>query len=321
MQPDAPIATVIGASGFVGRYVCQVLAKRGWRLRGACRRPNEAGFIRPYGVVGQVEPVQANVRDRDSLARAIQGAEAVVYSVGVLFNSGKNTFRTTQAEGPRLAAEVAKEAGVKRFVLISAIADPATGAEYAKTKAEGEAAVLEYFPDAVILRPSVVFGPEDGFFNRFASMARLSPAIPIVSGATKFQPVYVQDVAEAAAKAVVGEAAPGVYELGGPNVYTFRDLIRLTLSTVRRKRLIIDLPVPIARIQGAVLKYLPEPPITDDQVKLLGADNVVSEGAKSFADLGIEPEAPEGIIDSYLVRFRPRGQYDEMIEAAKSRQS
>ncbi|MEM9781821.1 MAG: complex I NDUFA9 subunit family protein [Pseudomonadota bacterium] len=321
LASDAPIVTIIGGSGFVGRYIARAMAKRGWRVRAACRRPNEAGFLRTYGVVGQVEPVLANVRDKPSLERAVEAADAVVYSVGVLFNAGKNTFQTTQADGPRLAAEAAKAAGVKRFVLISAIADVATGAEYARTKAEGEAAVLEHYPDAVILRPSIVFGPEDAFFNRFAGMARFSPAIPVVSGKTEFQPVYVDDVAEAAALALEGKAAPGVYELGGPNTYSFRDLVKLTLDTIRRKRLIVDLPVPIARLQGKVLQLLPEPPITEDQVKLLARDNVVSPDAKTLVDLGITPEAPEGIIEGYLVRFRPRGQYEDMIEAARSRQS
>ncbi|MEM6488500.1 MAG: complex I NDUFA9 subunit family protein [Pseudomonadota bacterium] len=321
MKPEAPIVTIVGGSGFVGRYIAQAMARRGWRVRVACRRPNEAMFVRPYGVVGQVEPVQANVRDRESLARVVAGSDAVVYSVGVLFNAGKNTFQATQADGPRLTADVAAEAGVARFVLISAIADPATGSEYARTKAAGEAAVLAKFPEATILRPSVVFGPEDGFFNRFAGMARFSPVIPVVSGKTRFQPVYVADVAEAAAQAIAGEAAPGIYELGGPKTYTFRELVELTLAVAKRKRRIVDLPVFIARLQGAVLKYLPEPPITDDQVKLLGADNVVGPEARGFSDLGIEPRAPEGIIESYLVRFRPRGQYDDMIDAARSRQS
>ncbi|MEO1470122.1 MAG: complex I NDUFA9 subunit family protein [Pseudomonadota bacterium] len=321
MTNDAPIVTIIGGSGFVGRYIARRMARRGWRVRVACRRPNDAHFVRPYGVVGQVEPVQCNVRDAASLARVIAGSDAVVYSVGVLFNAGRNTFEATQAEGPRLAAAAARAAGVGRFLLVSAIADPATGADYARTKAEGEAAVLADYPEATILRPSVVFGPEDGFFNRFASMARFSPVLPVVSGATRFQPVHVDDVAEAAEKALAGEVAPGVYELGGPNVYTFRELVALTLRAVRRKRLILDLPVPIARLQASVMQLLPEPPLTVDQVKLLGADNVVSEGAKGFADLGIAPEAPEAIIETYLVRFRARGQYEDMIESARSRQS
>ncbi|MEM6679948.1 MAG: complex I NDUFA9 subunit family protein, partial [Pseudomonadota bacterium] len=290
--------------------------------RVGCRRPNEAGFVRPYGVVGQVEPVQCNVRDDASIAGLIAGARTVIYSVGVLYNSGKNTFEAVQAEGPARAARLSAEAGVDRFVLISAIgADAESPAVYAQTKAAGEAAVLEHYPEAVILRPSIVFGPEDQFFNRFAGMARLSPVIPVVGGSTKFQPVWVQDVASATVKAAVGDVPGGVYELGGPNTYTFKELMQLMLTAIRRKRGIFDIPIPLGRLQGKVLGMLPDPPITEDQVKLLARDNVVGEDAKGFADLGIEPEAPEAIVESYLVRFRPRGQYTDMIDAARGRGS
>ncbi|MEM7529267.1 MAG: complex I NDUFA9 subunit family protein [Pseudomonadota bacterium] len=322
LASDAPIAAVIGGSGFVGRYVTQALAKRGWRVRVGCRRPNEALFVKPYGVVGQVEPVLCNVRDDDSIAAIAEGADCVIYSVGILFATGKNTFAAVQAEGPARAAKAAKAAGVERFVLISAIgADAESPVAYAKTKAEGEAAVLAEYPEAVILRPSIVFGPEDQFFNRFAGMARFSPVIPVVGGSTKFQPVWVQDVAEATAKAAMGEAAAGIYELGGPGVYSFKELMEMMLKVIRRKRRVFDIPIPIGRLQGKVMQLLPNPPLTEDQVKMMANDNVVSEGAKGFADLGIEPEAPEGIIESYLVRFRPKGQYTDMIEAARSRQS
>ncbi|MEL6576576.1 MAG: complex I NDUFA9 subunit family protein [Pseudomonadota bacterium] len=319
---NAPTAAIIGGSGFVGRYIAQALAKRGWRVKVGCRRPNEAMFVRPYGVVGQVEPIQCNVRDDASVAAFVAGADAVIYSVGVLYNSGKNTFEAVQAEGPARAAKAAKAAGVPRFVLISAIgAESESESVYARTKAEGEEAVLAEYPDAVILRPSIVFGPEDQFFNRFAGMARLSPVIPVVGGSSRFQPVWVQDVAEAAAKATGGEAAPGTYELGGPGVYTFKELIQLMLKVIRRKRGIIDIPIPVGRLQGKVMGLLPDPPLTEDQVLLLKNDNVVAEDAQGFAALGIEPEALEGIIESYLVRFRPKGQYTDMIEAARSRQS
>ncbi|MEO0823289.1 MAG: complex I NDUFA9 subunit family protein [Pseudomonadota bacterium] len=322
INTEAPIVTIIGGSGFVGRYVAQAMAQRGWRVRVACRRPNEAGFVRPYGVVGQVEPVQCNVRDDASMAKVIAGSTAVVYSVGVLFESGKNSFDAVQAEGPERAARLAAEAGVERFVLISAIgADAESPAQYARTKAAGEAGVLGHYPQAVILRPSIVFGTEDQFFNRFAGMARFSPVIPIVGGSTRFQPVWVQDVAEATAMAVTGTAAPGIYELGGPNIYSFRGLVELTLATIRRRRAIVDIPFAIGRLQGRVLQILPEPPLTLDQVRLLERDNVVSAEARGFADLGIAPEAPEGIVESYLVRFRPRGQYTDMIEAARDRAS
>lgn len=322
MTDTAPIVTVIGGSGFIGRYIAQAMAHRGWRVRVACRRPNEAVFVRTYGVVGQVEPIQCNVRDDASLAKVIEGADAVIYSVGVLAQAGKNTFQAVQAEGPERAARIAAAAGVKRFVLISAIgADPQSSSEYARTKAAGEANVLAHCPEAIILRPSIVFGTEDQFFNRFASMARLSPVIPIIGADTRFQPVWVQDVADAAAKALADEVAPGTYELGGPNVYTFRELIQLMLRTIRRRRLIANIPFGIGRLQGKVLGLLPNPPLTEDQVKLLARDNVVAEGAKGFSDIGIEPEAPEAIIEAYLVPFRPEGQYTQLRDDSDRKRS
>ncbi len=318
-RTDAPLVTVIGGSGFVGRYIAQAMAREGWRVRVACRRPHEAHFVRPYGVVGQVEPVQCNIRDDASTARVIEGAQAVVNCVGILFESGKNSFDATQAEGAARAARLAREAGASRFVQISAIgADAASPAAYARTKAAGEAAVAEAFPGAAILRPSIVFGTEDAFFNRFASMARMSPVIPVVGGATRFQPVWVQDVADATVVCATGKAPGGVYELGGPNIYTFRELIEMMLRTIRRKRLVLDIPFWAARLQGRVLGALPNPPITLDQVRMLERDNVVSPGARGFAELGIEPEAPEGIIDSYLYAYRPYGQYASLTEGRRA---
>ncbi len=316
---DAPVVAIIGGSGFVGRYIAQAMARAGWRVRVGCRRPHEAHFVRPYGVVGQVEPVQVNIRDDASVARIAAGCRAVVNCVGILFPSGKNTFETIQAEGAGRAARAAREAGAERFVQLSAIgADPESPAAYGRSKAEGERLVAEAFPEAMILRPSVVFGTEDQFFNRFARMARLSPAIPVVGGSTRFQPVWVQDVAEAAERGITGAAAPGIYELGGPNIYTFRELIELMLRVIRRKRLIVDIPFFAARLQGRALGLLPEPPITLDQVRLLERDNVVSPGARGFAELGIEPEAPEGIIESYLYPYRPYGQYASLIESRRA---
>ena len=311
-----PLVTIVGGSGFIGRYIAQAMARRGWRVRVACRRPNEALFVKPYGEVGQVEPVQCNVRDETSMRRVIAGSDAVVYSVGVLFESGRNSFTAVQTDGPAMAARLAREAGVGRFVLISAIgADAGSESEYARTKAQGEAGVTAEMPEAVILRPSVVFGPEDQFFNRFATMAWISRVVPVVGADTRFQPVWVQDVAEAAAKAATGEAAPGIYELGGPNIYSFRDLVELTLRVTRRRRLIVSIPFFIARIQGWFLSFLPNPPLTVDQVKLLERDNVVSEGVRGFADLGIRPEAPEAIIETYLYPYRPYGQYAALTES------
>ncbi|MEL6476138.1 MAG: complex I NDUFA9 subunit family protein [Pseudomonadota bacterium] len=305
-----PLVTIIGGSGFVGRYIAQAMAKRGWRVRVACRRPNEALFVKPYGVVGQVEPVQCNIRDDASLKAVISGADAVVNCVGILFESGKNKFDEIQAEGAGRVARIAAECGASRFVHISAIgADASSKAGYARSKAAGEAAVTEALPVAVILRPSIVFGPEDQFFNRFAGMTRMSPVLPVIGGATRFQPVWVQDVAEAVSKALVEEVAAGIYELGGPRIYTFRELMEVMLGVIRRRRLVVDLPFGLARLQASVLQLLPVPPLTVDQVRMLERDNVVAEGARGFADLGISPSAPEAIIEGYLYSYRPHGQF------------
>lgn len=322
----APIATIFGGSGFVGRYVARRLAKEGWRVRVAVRRPNEAHFVRPYGDVGQVEPIQANIRDDASVARAVEGAAAVVNCVGILFEDGRQRFDPVQAEGAGRVARAAKAAGASRFVHLSAIgADPESEADYARTKAAGEAAVLEAFPEATILRPSIVFGVEDQFFNRFAAMARLSPVVPMVGADTKFQPVYVDDVAIAAVKTATGQAEPGLYELGGPEVFTFRELMEIMLKEIRRRRLLIALPFFVARAMAFVLDMigkvtgligLPNSQLTRDQVKLLAKDNVVGDGAKGFAELGVNPASVESIVGEYLYAYRPYGQYDAITESA-----
>ena len=316
MTAQSPLVTIIGGSGFVGRHIAQAMARRGWRVRVACRRPNDAMFVRTYGTVGQVEPVQCNIRDDASTGSVIRGADAVVNCVGVLFNAGRNTFDACQAEGAGRVARIAAEEGVGQLVHISAIgADANSDSAYARTKAAGEAAVNAAFPNAVILRPSVVFGQDDGFFNRFAAMARLMPLVlPIVGGGTRFQPVWVEDVAEAAARGCEGKAAPGLYELGGPSVMTLREAVALVLKITRRKRLVIDLPFTLARMQAWFLQMLPNPMLTVDQVKLLRNDNVVSSGAKTLTDLGISPTAPEGLIESYLYAYRPQGQYTQLTE-------
>lgn len=312
MPDPSPLVTIIGGSGFLGRYIAQRMARRGWRVRVACRRPNEALFVRTYGVVGQVEPVQCNIRDEASTRAVIRGAEAVVNCVGILYQKGRNRFDAVQAEGAGRAARIAAEEGARRFVQISAIgADAQSDSLYARTKAAGEAAVRAAFPEAVILRPSVLFGPGDGFFERFAAMARYIPfVLPIVGGNTRFQPVWVEDVAEAAARAAEGAAAPGIYELGGPNVYTLREAVELVLRVTHRRRLVINLPFWLATLQAVFLEWLPVPPLTRDQVKLLRRDNVVAPGARTLADLGIEPTAAEGLIEVYLVAYRPHGQYE-----------
>jgi len=316
MTAQSPLVTIIGGSGFVGRQIAQRMARRGWRVRVAVRRPNEAMYVKPYGTVGQVEPVQCNIRDEASTRAVIRGADAVVNCVGVLFNSGRNTFAACQAEGAGRVARIAAEEGARHLVHISAIgADAGSDSEYARSKAAGEAAVTAAFPGAVILRPSVVFGQDDGFFNRFATMAQFIPLVlPLVGAGTKFQPVWVEDVAEAAARSAVGEAAPGVYELGGPRVYTLREAVGLMLKVTRRRRLVVDIPFFFARIKAWFLQLLPKPVLTVDQVRLLAHDNVVAEGARTLADLGIEPTAAEGIVESYLYAYRPQGQYTQLTE-------
>lgn len=320
------LVTIFGGSGFVGRYIARRMAKEGWRVRVAVRNVNEAMFVRPYGVVGQVEPVFCNIRDDASVALVTNGADAVVNCVGVLEEVGRNTFDAVQAEGAARIARIAAAEGVARLVHISAIgADADADSAYARTKAAGEAGVLEHMPSAVILRPSIVFGPEDEFFNRFAGMSRLGPILPVIGAETKFQPVYVDDVAAAAVKGVVGEAALGVYELGGPDVNTFRELMQQMLQIINRRRLILNIPFWAARMMAsvfAVVRFLSagliSGPVTKDQVINLAVDNVVSDDAKGFAALGISPAAMEAILPDYLWRFRPSGQYDAIKGSAKN---
>lgn len=307
------LATVFGGSGFIGRYVVAKLAEAGWSVNVAVRRPDEALFLKSAGAVGQITPIAANVRDRASVERALAGAEAAVNLIGILFEGGQQRFRAIQAEGASAIAEAAARLGVKRLVHVSAIgADSASASLYAQSKAEGEANVRKAFPSATILRPSIVFGPEDDFFNRFARLATLLPALPLIGGGkTRFQPVYVGDVAAAVAQALVRTDCLGkTYELGGPAVYTFADLLRLILKEIRRPRLLLPLPFAIANVQAAILEWLPVPPLTRDQVRLLRTDNVVAPNALGLADLGIEPKPVELIVPEYLAQYRPRGYYE-----------
>ena len=318
-QQGRDLVTIFGGSGFVGRHTVRALARSGWRIRAAQRRPDLAGHLQPMGNVGQIQAVQANLRYPDSVRAAVDGAYAVVNSVGILAGSGRQTFKGLHAEGARAVARAAREAGVKRLVHISAIgADPASKSSYARTKGEGERAVLEEFPDAIILRPSIVFGPEDEFFNRFAGLARISPFLPLIGGGrTKFQPVYVGDVAAAVAAALDGAGEPGkVYELGGPEVLSFRELLDRTQSYADRKRLYLPMPFWLAKLQALATWPLPGSmrPLTYDQVRLLQRDNVVSEMAKSegrtLAAFGIDkPDTVSAIVPAYLERFKPKGQY------------
>lgn len=320
------LVTIYGGSGFVGRYIARRMAKEGWRVRVAVRRPNEALFVKPYGVVGQVEPVLCNIRDDQSVAAVMQGADAVVNCVGILDERGKNTFDAVQHDGAERVARIAAENGVQALVHISAIgADKDSDSEYAQSKAFGEEAVLAHFPNAVILRPSIVFGAEDEFFNRFAGMTRMGPILPVVGAETKFQPVFVDDVAKAATKAVMGQAPAGTYELGGPHVSTFRELMQEMLGVIHRRRLVLNIPFFFARIMAFMfdmgskisLGLIPSP-VTRDQVRNLANDNVVSDDAKNFADLGIKPVAMEAVLPDYLWRFRPSGQYDAIKDSAKN---
>ncbi|WP_375568085.1 complex I NDUFA9 subunit family protein [Seohaeicola saemankumensis] len=320
------LVTIYGGSGFVGRYIARRLAKEGWRVRVAVRRPNEAMHVKPYGTPGQVEPVLCNIRDDASVRAVMQGADAVVNCVGILAENGKNRFDAVQAEGPGRVARIASEMGISRMVHISAIgADAASKSDYARTKALGEQAVLQYMPDAVILRPSIVFGAEDQFFNRFARMAQLGPILPVVGAETRFQPVYVDDVARAAVLGVAGKAAPGIYELGGPDVSTFRALMGQMLDVIQRRRMIVNIPFPVARVMGfgfdmlnKVTLGLVPAQITRDQVRNLARDNVVAEGAKGFADLGIEPVSLEAVLPDYLWPYRPSGQYAAIKASARN---
>jgi NADH dehydrogenase len=318
------LVTIYGGSGFVGRYIARRMAKEGWRVRVAVRRPNEANFVRPYGVVGQVEPVFCNIRDDASVRAVMTGADAVVNCVGTFDKGGRNSFDAVQNEGATRIARIAAEEGVGRMVHVSAIgADPEGGSLYARSKAAGEAGVLRHMPDAVILRPSVIFGAEDQFFNRFAAMTRFGPILPVIGGGTRFQPVYVDDVAKAAAAGVTGQAAPGTYELGGPEVATFRELMVKMLGIIRRRRLVLDVPLWLGRIMGgafdalhAVTLGLVKGPVTLDQARSLAADNIVTGKVGAFPELGIQPTAMEAVLPEYLWRFRPSGQYEVMKESA-----
>ncbi|MHC2264327.1 complex I NDUFA9 subunit family protein [Sinorhizobium meliloti] len=319
-----PLVTIFGGSGFVGRHVVRALAKRGYRIRVAVRRPDLAGHLQPLGNVGQISSVQANLRYRRSVDRAVDGADHVINCVGVLFESGRNTFEAVQDFGARAVAEAARATGAT-LTHISAIgADANSESSYARTKGRAEAAILETLPAAVILRPSIIFGPEDGFFNKFAEMARFSPVLPLIGGGnTRFQPVYVTDVAEAVARSVDGTLTGGtIYELGGPQVLSFRECLDIMLKTIDRKRSFVSLPFGIASLMGSVASLVPfiTPPLTADQVVLLKSDNVVSAKAeaegRTLAGIGIEPTMLESILPTYLVRYRPHGQYTRSGRAA-----
>ncbi len=301
--------TVFGGAGFVGRYIVKRLAAAGAGVRVACRDPERAKFLKPAGGVGQVVPVQANLRYPESVRAAVEGVDAVINCVGILASRGPQSFSAIHAAGAGAVAAAAAEAGAGALVHISAIgADAESTAAYARSKAAGEAAVREAFAQAAIVRPSIVIGPEDDFFNRFALLARFLPALPLVGGGlTRFQPAYVGDVADAAVAAL--DRKGGLFELGGPKTYTFKQLMELLLAEIGRKRLLVPVPFQVMQAQAAFIQFAPGAPVTPDQVELLKYDNVVSEGAAGFAELGIEPRDIETVIPAYLERFRVRGSF------------
>ncbi len=307
------LVTVFGGSGFLGRYLIRRLAKNGDRIRVAVRNPNLALFLKPLGDVGQIQIVQANVRNKPSVEAAVAGADAVVNLVGILFESGAQKFAATQAQGAANIARACAAAGVRQLVHISAIgASAESTSKYARSKAAGEKAALDLFPATTILRPSVVFGGEDNFINRFAGLARLSPIMPLICGNTRFQPIYAGDVAEAIMKVLETASAKGkTYELGGPKTYTFRAILEYIMDEIDAKCPLVPVPVFAAKIQAFFLQLLPTPLLTIDQVKLLEHDNVVSENTKGLKELGISPTPLETVAPSYLIRFRPHGQFSD----------
>lgn len=315
-QASDKFITIIGGSGFIGRHVVRALARRGYRIRVACRRPDLAGHLQPLGNVGQIMAVQANVRHPASLAAACEGAFAVINLTGILHSAGAQSFDAVHAFGAEASARAAKAARARLFVQMSALgADENSRSAYARSKAEGERRARAAFPGTIVLRPSVVFGPEDSFFNRFASLARFSPALPLIGGGeTRFAPVFVGDVAEAIATLVDrGEPDGRTYELGGPEELSFRELMQFTLDTIGRKRLLVPIPWPLARLMASLMSLLPDPQITPDQVELLKSDNVVSAVARvegrTLEGLGITPRGIAAIVPAYLYRYRKAGQF------------
>lgn len=310
------LVTVFGGSGFLGRHVVRALAGAGYRVRVAVRYPNLAQYLPPMGKVGQIQLFKCNVNDDDHIAAALIGADAAVNLVGILFPADGQNFHAMHVAAPAQIAKAVKAAQISTLVHLSSLGvNRDSDSAYSRSKAEGEDALREQFADATILRPSLVFGPEDNFFNKFAMLARFTPVLPLIGGGhTKFQPVFAGDVAEAVHKSIEDPAMRGrLYELGGPGIYSFKELLQIMLRVIGRKRLLVPVPFFLAAIKAVFLQFLPGTLLTPDQVKLLRTDNVVSPGALTFRDLGITPDAMEAVLPSYLWRFRPKGQFDEQV--------
>ena len=313
------IVVIFGGSGFVGQHLVRVLARDGWRIKIAVRRPDLAEFLKPLGTVGQIQPIQANLRFPESVSSAVAGSNAVVNLVGILSENRNQKFAAVQAQGARVVAEASKKAGVAKLVQISAIgADENSNSVYSQTKAEGETAAFENFPDAFVVRPSIIFGPEDNFFNQFARMMRISFMLPLIgNGVTKFQPVFVGDVAEAIARCIQGEVKSGsILELGGSEVLSFRECLELLFEVTNRRRLFLPIPFEIAKMMGKLLQIIPNAPLTADQVEMLKSDNVVSQDAieqgRTLEGIGIIPKTLATILPTYLWRFRVHGEFEQV---------
>jgi len=312
------VVTVFGGSGFLGRNAVRALARGGfgYRIRVGVRRPNLANFLLPMGHVGQIQLLHTDVRDADAVARAVADSRAVINLVGILYPAGGQSFEAVHVEAPAIIARAARKAGVETLVHIST-PGISTDSEsvYSRTKAQGEIALRQEFLAATILRPSLVFGPDDDFFNKFAGLARVLPALPLIGGGhTKFQPVFVADVAAAIAKCVDNPATRGkTYELGGPSVYSFKEMLHIILRETNRRRFLLPIPFWLANLQASVMQFLPGTLLTPDQVTFLKTDKVVAPGALTLADLGIVPDSLEAVLPTYLWRFRPKGQFENSV--------
>ncbi len=308
---NGQLVTVFGGSGFIGRILVQHLAHAGYRIRVATRRPNNALYVKPLGDLGQIQIVQANLKNEASIKAAIYGADIVINLVGILYESGTQTFDKIHVQGAALIAKAATKAGVTKLIHLSALgADEQSASNYAKSKAQGEAAVIENFAKATIIRPSVVFGPDDKFFNKFAAIAKMFRMLSVICGDSKFQPIYVGDVAKAIESILTTDDAVGkIYQLGGPTVYSFRELMQMVKDVTQQNVPLINVPLPIANFKAFFLGMLPNPMVTLDQIRLMQNDNVVADGENSLKDLGVKPTPVEAVLANYLVHYRPSGQF------------